>query len=574
MQFLSNLKISTRILIGFGIVLSLFMGVTAYGISEVNSVNSALTSINDVNSVKQRYAINFRGSVHDRAIAARDVSLVNNRKELQDAIDDIKKLDQDYQDSAVMMDELFAARDDIEPREIEILDNIKAIEKRTQPFISKIIELQRAGNTDQAYAILMNDARPAFIDWLATINQFIDLQEEKNKVEAKMARDIAASFQSLMIFSCGLSVLIGGVFALWIIFSIRPLQTMTCAMERLADDDLSVEIDTSDAQNEIGSISRAVQIFKDNALEMKRLEGEQKQAEIRNVKEQKAAMQKIANEFDNTVGQTIQSLVNAASKLENVSGSMGTISSRVQDSSASVSTSAQETSENITTVNEATNEMTSSAQEITGQVSSVASKASIASQSATSSSEKVDQLNQLADNIGEVVVSIKDIAEQTNLLALNATIEAARAGEAGKGFAVVADEVKKLASETAHKTEEIETRITEIQDATQDTVQAMQTIIDNINDIDTASSETASAADRQNTVIQNITQNISQVSEAVQKTTSTISNVEQASRDVGEAAQTLDSTSSDIADLSKNLQDAVSQFLSEVRGDEDVKKAA
>lgn len=567
MSFLQNLKIRTRLIIGFGAVLILFIGVTAFGISKVNTVNTALTQINDINSVKQRYAINFRGSVHDRAIAVRDVSLVSNEAELQQAIGDIQKLAKDYENSAVLMDKIYANLDAVEQQEVAILDKIKSIETATLPHINQVIALQTSGKPEQAYAVLMDKARPAFIDWLFTINQFINLQEDKNRTEAKNARDIAESFQSLMIIVCGLSVLIGASFALWITWSIRPLQKMTTAMQRLANDDLSIQIPASTAENEIGNITRAVQVFKDNAIEMKRLEEQQKQTEIKNTEEQKAAMRELADQFDTQVGQTIHSLVDAAGRLQGVSENMGTISSQVQKASSSVSTSAMETSNNITTVVSATELMTSSARDITDQVTSVASKAEIASQSATQSSEKVDQLNQLATNIGEVVTAIKDIAEQTNLLALNATIEAARAGESGKGFAVVADEVKKLANETGKKTEEIETRISEIQNATQGTVDAMQMIITNISDINDASNATAEAAQQQDAVIQDISMNISQVSDAANKTADVIGQVETASGDVDQAAQTLVTSSSDIADLSKNLQASVNQFLSKVRND-------
>jgi methyl-accepting chemotaxis protein len=347
----------------------------------------------------------------------------------------------------------------------------------------------------------------------------------------------------------------------------KPISDMAATMEDLAKGNYNAQIPGLERADEIGQMAAAVQVFKENGLEAIRLKEEQERLEKQSVEDKKHMMRELAQQFESQVGGTIQSLAVAAEQLQTASKSMESTARNTQDASASVAAASEETSANVSTVASATEEMTASAQEISKQVSDVAMKASEASGSASRTSAQVNELNSLVSNIGEVVTAIKGIAEQTNLLALNATIEAARAGEAGKGFAVVADEVKKLATETSKKTEEIETRISQIQAATQASVQAMAVIINNVSDIDGLSAAAAGAVEEQNATISEITRNISEVSSAARDVANVIGQVQQGAADTGQSAQMLRGAADNIATLSDSLERVVSSFLDQIRTD-------
>ncbi len=374
---------------------------------------------------------------------------------------------------------------------------------------------------------------------------------------------------NLFLFS-GLTALAGlviGLIALFVILRkvLKPLANMTQAMDTLSKGDTSVDVPALERTDEIGEIATSVQIFKENAIEKIRLEEQQIENEARAEEEKKRAMNELAESFDSQVGGLISSLASASTELQSTAESMRSIADETSKSSSTVASSSEEASINVSTVASAMEEMSATSAEISSQVTAVSSKSNDTANNAQSANETVGNLNGLVGNIGEVVIAIQDIAEQTNLLALNATIEAARAGEAGKGFAVVADEVKKLATETAQKTNEINDRINEIQGATHDSVRAMERIIDNITEIDHSVTGVSAAVEEQNATTGEIVRSVSEASQGVNNVSQIITDVQKGAGETGESADAVLGAAKEVSQLSENLKGSVDQFLDTIR---------
>jgi methyl-accepting chemotaxis protein len=559
------MTIAHKFITSFAVILVLMVVLTIVGDRQVGQIDRSLTTINDVNSVKQRYAINFRGSVHDRAISLRDVTLVSNATEMKAAVAEIDQLAAFYAKSAQALDAMLAARTDNSPDELRILASIKEIEAKTMPLIKQVIEIQTAGEDAKAEEILMRDARPAFITWLARINQFIDLQEANNQKIAKSARDIAASFQFLMLGLTAVALVIGAAFAWWNIRSVSPLKSLTANMLTLAQGDLSIVIAPTNSRDEVGGIVRSVQMFKDNMVQAEALRTQQDEQKRQSEAERTQTTDRLAREFEQSVKAVVQVVASASAELERTATSMATDASDTSSQAHAVAEASNHASGNVQTVASAAEELSASIGEISRQVADSRRIASQAVQDADQTNVKTQKLAVAAQKVGDVVKLINDIASQTNLLALNATIEAARAGEAGKGFAVVASEVKNLANQTAKATDEIAAQITEIQGATTDSVQSIEQIGKTIGLINEISTTIASAVDAQGAATREIARSAQDASTGTSQVSSIISAVTASAGVTGEATRKVIDAAGNLLKQSDELSKRVDTFVTRIR---------
>ena len=345
----------------------------------------------------------------------------------------------------------------------------------------------------------------------------------------------------------------------------RPIVSMTTAMEQLSGGDLSVAVPAVGRKDEIGQMAEAVQVFKNNALEVERLKQEQEARDRQAAEEKRQAMLQLADSFETSVGSIIGSVSAAATELQQTAQTMSATAEQTSNQSNAVTSASEQATHNVQTVASSAEELTASISEISRQIAESNQISSQAAQDANSTNESVRGLADAAQRIGDVVSLISDIAEQTNLLALNATIEAARAGEAGKGFAVVASEVKSLANQTAKATEEIAAQVSGMQSATDGTVQSIDGITKVITQISENATAVASAVEEQNAATQEISRSVQEAASGTQEVLSTIVQVREAAGQTGASAGQVLTAASELSQQSETLRGEVERFVAGLR---------
>ena len=454
----------------------------------------------------------------------------------------------------------------LDPEEKQLVEKMKpllaAFQAETRTGASALRSSKEDGGR---VAQAMEGDKSSFVLAYHGLEPLVGLQQRVASEEYEKSKQVFSQTRLInlavlvigLVLACGLA---------WIIVRSITLSIaeMIAVMNRLAVNDVTVEVMGSGRRDEIGDMARSVEVFKTSTIERLRLEEEEKQAMARREQRQHE-IERLTSGFDQEVTTLLGGLSDAATEMGHTSNAMTANAEETLRQTSVVSAATEEASQNLNTIASASNQMLASIQEIASQVQRAASIASNAVHEADTTSQKMQNLAETAARIGDVVQLITDIASQTNLLALNATIEAARAGEAGKGFAVVAGEVKTLASQTAKATTDIATQISAIQSETDGAVEAIKRINTVIGDISEMSAVIAGAVEEQGAAMQEVVRNVEQAAVGTNEVASNIVQVVGAARETGEMATGVQRVATRVQSESGTLKNRVEIFLGAVK---------
>ncbi|MGY4435684.1 methyl-accepting chemotaxis protein [Bradyrhizobium sp. F1.13.1] len=268
----------------------------------------------------------------------------------------------------------------------------------------------------------------------------------------------------------------------------------------------------------------------------------------------------LAKQFGTHLDQVAGTLMGAATDLESDAGQMAAAAEKTSRQTSGVLSASDQASRNVATVASAAEQLASSIA-ISCQVAGSTTSTGRAVNEANRAGSEIRTLADAAMRIGDVVKLISEIAEQTNLLALNATIEAARAGEAGRGFAVVASEVKSLANQTAKATEEISAKVGEMQQSTTNSVAAVEAIAQTITEINGITASIATSIEQQGLATREIARNVQEASAGTSQMSSNVTGISEAAADTGRVASRVNSASERVHGEVETLRREVTQFL-------------
>jgi methyl-accepting chemotaxis protein WspA len=508
-MFLGNFRIGTRLGLAFGVVLIMVLGIVALAVSRMESQDRVLSKFADERVPQVVTAHKWAISVLESARHTRNVFVLDHDKipEEISGLQDQKKLrdeDTNAMDRAI----------DTE-RGKELLKNVGDARAIYVPDEDEFIRLVLANRLDEAKRLLIDKARPEQLGYLTRIYALIDYQVSLIGKERNEVKDRYNSGRTMIAGIGVLAILVSAALAFWITRSITvPLQHALRAAQRIAGGDLAAHIEVR-TQDETGQLLAAL---KNMMQSLAKIVGEV----------QKSGIQ--VNSSVTAISATDKEQQATASEIAATTTEIGATSKEISATSREL----VKTMNEVSAVAEQSATLANSGQ---AGLSRMEETMRQVMEAAASINAKLAVLNEKASNINQVVTTITKVADQTNLLSLNAAIEAEKAGEYGRGFAVVASEIRRLADQTAVATYDIEQTVKEIQSAVSAGVMGMDKFSEEVRrgmgDVQHVGGELSQIIQQ----VQALAPRIESVNEGMQAQATGAEQISQALTQLSEAAQ-------------------------------------
>jgi len=530
----NNQKISVKLGIVFGFLLLIMVSIVCLALSATKKVHDSVETISKGNYVKTVDASQASKALDDLSASIMMLVLLKDETALRDEKQKIEAARGRYASAMKHME----AMEKPGGKGLELLETAKRLIVPAAQANDRVIQLALAHKQDEAVALLLNEAIPLTRKVHEAFGDQVKLQQRYT--EASYLESAAVySKAKLVLLGTGAAAVIFGLLSVWYLsrnFASR-LNRVAETMSRVADGDLSVQLRIF-ASDEIGELGKSINRMLASTVTM-----------IASIKQTATELSASADQMS-VVNQQV------AENSEEVAAQTGTVATASEEMSAT----SMEIAQNCSLAAESSRQGSRLAVEGVSVVQETVAGMNRVAEKVKQSASTVERLGTRSEEIGEIIGTIEDIADQTNLLALNAAIEAARAGEQGRGFAVVADEVRALAERTTRATKEIGGMIRAIQLETKGAVASMQ---EGVHEVERGTKDAARSGEALKNIrnqIDAVSEQINQIATAAEQQMATTNEITGNIQQITEVVQLSAGSSHDSAEAARKLQNHAGQL--------------